>query len=273
MTKPDGDEVLLRRREGLVEVLTLNRPDQGNSLSPELLGALGAALDEVAADDAVRAVVLTGAGERIFCGGMDLRAFSNARSEPAGGPAEERAPAAGGTAPSSGTGALFDGSYAKPVIAAVNGAAVGGGFELVLGSDLVVAAEHARFGLPEVKRGLFPGGMGTLLADRIPLALALEIGLTGELFGAERALQLGLVNRVVPAADLLDTALERANAICANGPIAVRVIKKLVRGTVEHSPDAGRATPEVMAEVFGSDDAKEGALAFIEKRPPRWTGR
>ena len=272
MTTQQEGGVLLRRREGLVEILTLNRPDQGNSLSPELLATLGAALDELAVDDAVRAVVLTGAGERIFCGGMDLRAFSEAPSEPAAGPAEERAPAAAGT-PSSGTGALFDGSYVKPVIAAVNGAAVGGGFELVLGSDLVVAAEHARFGLPEVKRGLFPGGMGTLLADRIPLALALEIGLTGELFGAERALQLGLVNRVVPAGDLLDAALERANAICANGPIAVRVIKKLIRGTVEHSPDEGRPTPAILAEVFGSEDAKEGALAFIEKRPPVWTGR
>jgi len=133
--------------------------------------------------------------------------------------------------------------------------------------------QHARFGLPEVKRGLFPAGMGTLLAARIPLAIALEMGLTGELIGAARALELGLVNRVVPAADVLDAALERAGVICANGPIAVRVIKKLMRATVERSPDEGRATPAVQAEVFGSADAKEGALAFVEKRAPRWSGR
>jgi len=266
--------ILERRREGMVEVLTLNRPDKGNALSPELLAALGAALADAAADDAVRALVLTAAGERIFCGGMDLKAFGEAASAPgdgqADGPASGSAPA-GSSGP--GVSALLEGIYPKPVVAAVNGAAVGGGFELVLGSDLVVAAEHARFGLPEVKRGLFPAGMGTLLAARIPLSIALEIGLTGELISAARALELGLVNRVVPAGDLLDAALERADAICANGPIAVRVIKKLMRATVERSPEEGRATPEIQAEVFGSADAKEGALAFVEKRAPNWTGR
>jgi enoyl-CoA hydratase len=282
--------ILERRREGLVEVLTLNRPDQGNALSPELIAALGAALDESAADDAVRAVVLTAAGDRIFCGGMDLRAFGESRSEADGGAAAGAgaagAGAAGAAAGGAGSGAapartpsgsgitgIFEGTFPKPVVAAVNGAAVGGGFELVLGSDLVVAAEHARFGLPEVKRGLFPAGMGTLLAARIPLPIALELGLTGELIGAARALELGLINRVVPAGDLLDAALERAGVICANGPIAVRVIKKLMRGTVERGPEAGRASPEVQAEVFGSEDAKEGAMAFVEKRTPRWTGR
>jgi enoyl-CoA hydratase len=265
--------ILERRREGMVEVLTLNRPDQGNALSPELIAALGAALDESAVDDAVRAVVLTAAGDRIFCGGMDLRAFGESRSAEDGAGSSSPAEAAPARAPGSGISGIFEGTYPKPVVAAVNGAAVGGGFELVLGSDLVVAAEHARFGLPEVKRGLYPAGMGTLLAARIPLPLALELGLTGELIGAPRALELGLINRVVPAGDLLDAALERAGAICANGPIAVRVIKKLMRGTVERGPDAGRASPELQAEVFGSEDAKEGALAFVEKRTPRWTGR
>jgi enoyl-CoA hydratase len=137
----------------------------------------------------------------------------------------------------------------------------------------VVAAETARFGLPEVKRGLLAGGGGTLLGTRLPLPLALEIALTGELIGAAQAAQWGLVNRVVPAADLLPTALALAATIAANGPIGVAMTKKLVRRAVLDDPKRGWATPEELATVFGSEDAKEGALAFIEKRTPNWKGR
>ena len=161
----------------------------------------------------------------------------------------------------------------KPVIAAVNGAAVGGGFELVLACDLVVAAEHARFGLPEVKRGLLAGGGGTLLGTRLPLSLALEVALSGELVDAERAAGRGLVNRVVPAADLMEATLVLAGTIAANGPIALRTTKQLVRRAVLDDPKTGWGTPEELSAVFGSDDAKEGAKAFLEKRPPNWTGR
>jgi enoyl-CoA hydratase len=256
--------ILERRREDSIEILTINRPDAGNSLSPELLADLGLALDQINRDDTARAVILTAVGDRIFCGGMDLRAFS----EGSGGQAKEVSPEA-----TKAQQAFFAGTYDKPVITAVNGAAVGGGFELVLASDLVVAAEHARFGLPEVKRGLYPAGGGTRLPSRLPLAIALELGLTGDLILAPRALELGLINRVVAMDGLLEAALELAGKVAANGPIAVRVIKQLMRAAAEIGPEHGNPTPETHREVFNSEDAKEGATAFIEKRPPRFTGR
>jgi len=299
--------VLLREQHGLVQVLTLNRPEAANSLDPMLLDALTTALREIDADDGSRVVVVTGAGERIFCAGMDLRAFSDRHAnapdpgglEPAepgpggAGPAEpgpaEPGPAepagesahsptvtmgpGNGHSPSASGLDLFGHLCAKPVIAAVNGAAVGGGFELVLACDLVVAAEHARFGLPEVKRGLLPAGGGTLLGTRIPLSLALEVALTGELVDAERAASWGLVNRIVPAPRLLEASLELASTVAANGPLALRVIKRLIRRAVIDDPKLGWGTPEELATVFGSDDAKEGARAFLEKRRPVWSGR
>jgi enoyl-CoA hydratase len=252
--------ILERSQFGLVQVLTLNRPEAANSLNPELLDALGQAFHEIATDDATQVVVLTGAGERIFCAGMDLRAFS----EGGGGTARERDESA----------PKYDAKNLspKPVIAAVNGAAVGGGFELALSCDLVVAAETARFGLPEVKRGLIAGGGGTLLGTRLPLSLALEVALTGELISATQASVWGLVNRV-PALELLDASLALAATIAANGPIAIRTTKELVRRAVLDDPKRGWATPEELAAVFGSEDAKEGAQAFIEKRQPSWKGR
>jgi enoyl-CoA hydratase len=264
--------ILERRQHGLVQVLTLNRPEAANSLNPELIGELGKALTEIAADDATQVVVLTGAGERIFCAGMDLRAFSENRNQSP----EEGGGGSGGTGhePAASKPAYgLNNLNPKPVIAAVNGAAVGGGFELVLSCDLVVAADTARFGLPEVKRGLFAAGGGTLLGTRLPLSLALEVALTGELIDAARAEQWGLVNRVVPAAELLEASLDLAAKIAANGPIALRTTKELVRRAVLDDPKRGWGTPEEVAQVFQSEDAKEGAQAFIEKRAPNWTGR
>jgi enoyl-CoA hydratase len=245
-----------RERIGAVEVLTLNRPEARNALSPELMAEMGAALEECLDDVDARVVVLTGAGEKAFCAGMDLKSFGEGA----------------GTGPISPVfGEFMSGNYAKPLVAAVNGAAVGGGFELVLNCDLVVAADHARFGLPEVKRGLYAAGGGTVLSTRIPMALALEIGLTGEYIDARRALDLGLVNRVTPADQLMAGALELAEKIAANGPLGVQLTKKLMRRGAA-APGA-MASPEEMQDVFGSDDAREGAAAFMEKREPRWTGR
>jgi enoyl-CoA hydratase len=256
--------VLERERRGRVEILTLNRPTSANAMDGELLTALGDALDELEDDDDAWVVVLTGAG-RHFCGGMDLRAFSEQD-----GPAATSAPAR----PSARRGlGMFTTPFAKPLIAAVNGAAVGGGFELVMLCDLVVAADVARFGLPEVRRGLFASGGGTLLASRIPLARALEVGLTGELFGAQQAAEWGLVNRVVPLERLQAAALELAEAVAANGPLAVRTTKRLMRRAVVEPAHGGWGTPEELAAVFGSEDAREGALAFVEKRPANFTGR
>ncbi|HEX3786227.1 MAG TPA: crotonase/enoyl-CoA hydratase family protein [Pseudonocardiaceae bacterium] len=247
--------VLVEQRDA-VTVVTINRPEARNALDAETMAGIGEAL--VAADQNVdvRAVVLTGAGDRAFCAGMDLRAFA------AGGRVvDESRP---------GLEVFTEQVFPKPIIAAVNGAAVAGGFELVLACDLVVAAEHARFGLPEVKRGLVAAGGGTNLPRRIPLALALELALTGDLFDAARAQQLGLVNRVVPGERVLDEAIALATAIARNGPLALRVTKELL---VAQARGAGRAEiAAVTAPVFASADAKEGAVAFAEKREPRWTG-
>jgi enoyl-CoA hydratase len=161
--------------------------------------------------------------------------------------------------------------YPKPVVAAINGTAVGGGLELALACDLLVASEKAKFGLPEVSRGLIAAGGGTRLPRRIPLAHALELGLTGEPVGAERVREMGLVNRVVPAAEVLPTALTLAERIATNGPLALRVTKELMYAEIG-DPDR-EALAAAVKPVFDSDDAREGARAFAEKRAPRWTGR
>jgi enoyl-CoA hydratase len=261
------ESVLLRRREGAVEVLTLNRPERRNALSSELIGALGTSFAELADDAAVRAIVLTGAGDRAFCAGMDLKDFAAQSSD---GPEPE---AAAGEAAEPTRHQLIPWDYPKPIVAALNGATVAGGFELMMSCDLAVAGEQVVFGLAEVKRGLVPGGGGTLLATRIPLALALEITLTGDTFDATRALEIGLINRVVPADRVLEEAVALANRIADNGPLAVTLVKQLVRrGATEGGP-AAWPPPADIRRVFASDDAKEGALAFVEKRAPQWVGR
>ncbi len=252
---------ILRVRRGHTEVITLNRPEAANSLNAELMAELGAALVEILDDVDARSVVLTGAGERVFCAGMDLGSLGEVGADDvSGSPAGDA------------LGSLLAGTFPKPLIAAVNGAAVGAGLELVMACDLVVAAEHARFGLPEVKRGLFSAAGGTLLSTRIPLVLALEMGLTGRPFDADQALGAGLINRMVPADEVLPTAVELAEEIAANGPIAVRLTKALMRAAVTEGPHGARATPEQVSSVFDSNDAQEGAASFFEKRPARFTG-
>jgi enoyl-CoA hydratase len=236
-----------------VTLVRLNRPEAANALDPATAVAVGAAFKEATDDAAVRAVILTGAGDRVFCAGMDLKAFAEGQDMTPVGEALELIPAC-----------------PKPVIAAVNGAAVAGGFELMMRCDLAVVADHARFGIPEVKRGLLAAGGGTRLPSRIPLAVALELGLTGELIDAGRARELGLVNRVVPAADVVSTALELAHTIAANGPLAVQATKQLMKEEIG-AGDTERIH-ELAAPVMTSADAMEGATAFAEKRTPNWTG-
>jgi enoyl-CoA hydratase/carnithine racemase len=245
--------VLTELRDGAL-ILTINRPEAGNSLNPATGQGFVDALRDAATDPAVRSVIVTGAGGKIFCAGMDLKAF-----------------AAGEDMTAVGQGLAFLADCPKPVIAAVNGIAVAGGFEVMMKADLVVAAEHARFGIPEVKRGLVAAGGGTRLPTRIPLQVALEMGLTGEPITAQRALELGLINRVVPAAEVLDVALALAATINANGPLAVQATKRLMREEI--GVDNSEHVRDVTRPVFASDDAREGAVAFAEKRTPNWTGR
>ena len=182
-----------------------------------------------------------------------------------------KACAAGEDVLTSGAGIDAIGNCPKPVIAAVNGAALAGGFEVALKADLIVAAEHARFGIPEVKRGLFAAGGGTRLPARIPLQVALELGLTGDPIGAQRAYELGLVNRVVPAAEMMVTARALAATIAANGPLALQATKELMWAEIGTGTADG--VGKWAGKVFGSDDAKEGAIAFAEKRAPNFQGR
>jgi enoyl-CoA hydratase len=244
--------VLVENRDGAL-VVTINRPDAGNSLNPAVGQGLVDALADAATNPDVRSIIITGAGEKIFCAGMDLKAF-----------------AAGENMTSVGEGLRLISECPKPVIAAVNGIAVAGGFEVMMRADLVVAAEHAKFGIPEVKRGLVAAGGGTRLPTRIPLQIALEMGLTGEPISAQRALELGLINRVVPAADVMSAALALAALINANGPLAVQATKRLMLEEV--GPDNSSHVHAVTAPVFASADAREGAVAFAEKRPPIWKG-
>ncbi len=216
---------------------------------------------EAETDDTVRAVVITGSGDRAFCAGMDLRAFGGGESftlDDEAGRAFQR---------------LLDGTARVPLVGAANGAAVAGGFELLLACDVIVAAEHTTFALPEVQRGLIPAGGGIFLGTRVPLGVALELTLTGDPISAARAYELGLVNAVVPAAELLQRALAFAERIAGNGPLAVTAIKELVRLGVTDANLARDRMAALLPTVFTSEDAHEGAQAFVEKRAPVWRGR
>jgi enoyl-CoA hydratase len=245
-------------RRGSTAIVRFNRPEARNAISPEVSATMVGLLDEIEADDSLRAVVLTGTGE-VFSAGADLKVIASGR-------ANDIANVKGGFA------GIVTREFPKPLIAAVNGPALAGGCEIVLSCDLVVAAETARFGIPEVQRGLMAAAGGLIrLPKRLPLAIALELAMTGDPIDADRALALGLVNRVVPAGDVVDTAVALADRIASNSPIAVRMARQLVREAAELSEAEGwRRTGELAVEVFASGDAIEGATAFAEKRAPVW---
>jgi len=253
-----SDEVLVERR-GAVQVITINRPEAKNALNAGVAAAVAAAVDELDASDELWVGVITGAGGT-FSSGMDLKAFLRGET-----PAIEGRGLCG----------ITQTPPRKPLIAAVEGYAVAGGFELVLAADLVVAAETARFGVPEVKRGLVAAGGGAfLLARRIPQAIALELLLTGDPFSAARAAEVGLVNRVVPEGGALEAAIELAEAIGKNGPLAVQISKQIARNTFDWTVEQGwKESNAIAMPAFVSEDATEGATAFAEKRPPVWKGR
>jgi enoyl-CoA hydratase/carnithine racemase len=251
---------LVRECRGSILVARLNRPEARNALNAAVLSGLREAIEEAEGDPQIRALVLTGTGDRAFCAGMDLRGFA----------------AGEGSADRAALDTLYRlmrGRVTVPVLGAVNATAFAGGFELLLGCDVIVASSQAKFGLPEVKRGLFPGGNGTFLGTRIPLAVALEMALTGDGIDAARAYQLGLVNQVVPPEQVMDATLALAERIAANGPLGVAAVKELMHLAVTDFARAEQRLRELQPAVFGSEDAVEGATAFIEKRAPVWRGR
>ena len=249
------------RCAGAVVTVTMNRPQRRNALHPAAHAELAAVFDAYAADREARVLVLTGAGERAFCAGSDLK---------------ERARSGMDEMPATGFGGLterFD--LDKPVIAAVNGDAIGGGLELVLACDLAIAVRHARFGLPEPRVGLAAHGGLHRLARQVPLKRAMEIALTGRLFSADEALAHGLLNAVVDAAELTAEVERWNSALLATAPLALRATKQLMlQGLACGSVEAAfAATYPAYEALLDSADAREGMQAFIEKRAPVWHGR
>ncbi|MEN0139155.1 MAG: crotonase/enoyl-CoA hydratase family protein [Rhodococcus sp. (in: high G+C Gram-positive bacteria)] len=257
MTAEAPTPVVRTERVGPVLVITLNRPQARNAVDREVAEAVAGAVRLLDSDPQLRVGVLTGAGG-YFCAGMDLKAFLRGESPRIEG---------------RGFAGLVEAPPAKPLIAAVDGPALAGGFEIVLAADLVVAAPTATFGLPEVRRGLVAAAGGlTRLPARLPRAVALEMALTGKTMTATQLHPLGLINRLAPEGAVLAAAIELAEEIAANGPLAVQASKRVI----DESPGWAHAemferTRQIAMPVFDSSDAREGAAAFTERRAPVWT--
>jgi enoyl-CoA hydratase len=254
-----AEQAVLTERRGRVLLVTLNRPDQRNAINAAVATGIGAALDALDADAGLSIGVITGAGKG-FCSGMDLKAFVTGESP---------------TVPGRGFAGITQRASDKPLIAAIEGFAVAGGLEVALSCDLIVAARGARLGIPEVKRSLVAAGGALLRLPRmLPRNIAMEMALTGDLILAERAHELGLVNRLAEPGGALEAGLELAETIAANGPLALAATKRILVESADW-PDAeffARQEP-IAAPVRDSEDAREGATAFAEKRAPVWKGR
>ncbi|WP_421992382.1 crotonase/enoyl-CoA hydratase family protein [Qipengyuania sp.] len=252
-----SEEVLTSEEDGIL-VVTINRPEAKNAMTKAAAEGIAAAMDRLDSDDSLRVGILTGAGGT-FCSGMDLKGFLRGESPSIEG---------------RGFGGVVQKPPEKPLIAAVEGYALAGGLELMIACDLVVANAGAKFGIPEVKRGLVAAAGGVMmLPDQIPERIAMELALTGDFIDAPRAYELGLINRVTDS-DALSGAKELAASIVANGPLAVRVSKQVIKQSRGWPMDERytRQT-QLIAPVFVSEDAREGAAAFAEKRKPNWKGK
>ncbi len=264
---------LIVERDGGVMKLTMNRPEARNALSPQMLVRLAEAWYEFRDSKELRAAILTGAGDESFCAGGDLKLtmplITGARQ-----PEDEWDEKLMGNLQLFTDAILRGFDVYKPIIAAVNGQALGGGTEITNACDLRVAAEHAVFGTPEAKVGLLPGGGSlTRLPRQIPYARALEMLMIGDSFSADEALSMGLLNYVVPKSELMNKARELADKLAANGPLAVSKIKEgVLRSSGKSLPEALAIEDEVSAVVMTSKDAREGPRAFKEKRKPRFSG-
>ena len=255
-----GDEQpVLSERRGRTLLITINRPDQRNAVNAAVAAGIAGALDELDGDADLSLGVLTGAGKG-FSAGMDLKAFVTGERP---------------HVPGRGFAGIVQRPPEKPLIAAVEGFAVAGGLEVALACDLIVAARGARLGVPEVKRSLVAAGGALLRLPRaLPRNVAMELALTGELIEAERCYELGLVNRLTEPGEALATALELADTIAANGPLALAATKRVMVESVDW-PDGEffERQSQIVDPVWSSEDAREGATAFAEKRPPVWKGR
>ncbi len=256
--------VLLESRDASIVTFTLNRPDKLNALNAELVDALAAAFEKLARDRSVKCAILTGAGEKAFAAGADIAAMANMT------PVQAKAFSAKGHA----VGAAIENAH-FPVIGAVNGFALGGGCEIALACDFLYASDRAKFGQPEVKLGVIPGFGGTQrLSRRVGLGMARELCYTGAVIDAQAALRIGLVNAVVPGAELLAKVMEVATAIAAMGPVAITECKRvLLRGADVTLPEANELEGRAFATLFETADQREGMAAFLEKRPATFVGK
>jgi enoyl-CoA hydratase len=247
--------------KGHYAVLTINRPEARNAVNGAVASGIEEGIDKLEADDDVWVGVLTGVPP-VFCAGADLKEINSGN-------------AAALQTKRGGFGGIVTRDREKPIIAAVDGPALAGGTEIVLSCDLVVASRSATFGIPEVKRSLVAGAGGLFrLPRKIPMNVAMECALTGDPISAERAYHFGLVNVLCDDGDALEKAIELADRVCANAPVAVRETRKIVRDATMAPDDVGwKMSFEGMAKAMQSEDFKEGLTAFIEKRPPNWTGR
>jgi enoyl-CoA hydratase len=265
-----ADQHLLVERDGAVLVVTMNRPERRNALSPSMMQGMSEAWDEVNANPDIRVAILTGSGG-CFCAGADLQGMTQSHPGDAFARSEGPSDLSSGVIKPLLKGFLLD----KPLIAAVEGPAVAGGTEILQGTDIRIAGESARFGVSEVRWGLYPlGGSVVRLRRQIPYAIAADILLTGRHVRAPEAKDIGLISEVVADGTALVRAREVAAAVAANGPVAVQAVLKALRAT-EGVPEreAMRIDSEIGMPVFMSEDAKEGPRAFMEKRTPEFTGQ